>query len=306
MTRPLDTTPFRLSQLILASTLLLAGCKSEEPAQPPAASKTPAPDSKPQAPGVKDNPSTDDNPSAPTAVTKDNARGTAVIRGKAVLAGTANAPTLISIANDPVCEKAHQGTKKKIPVEASIVYRDQNNAVPYVFVYVKKGIEGKYDPPDEPVLLDQKGCQYHPHVFGMIAGQDIAVKNSDPTNHNVHSLPQKNNQFNFAQPNPAVKVLGNRSAFPRPEMGIKIKCDVHPWMNAWCHVMKHPFFDVTKDHFDCPTGGGKESDRGTFEIEQLPAGRYEIEAWHETLGTLTQTVTLADGEEKEIVFTFKK
>ncbi len=235
----------------------------------------------------------------------DNEKGTAVIKGKVVLEGVLKAQRA-SVKNDAFCEKTHKKTKGKLPIQGSIFYKKQGNAIPYVFVYVKKGIDGKYDVPSEPVVLDQKGCQYTPHVFGMIAGQTIDVKNSDKTLHNVHSLPKKNQLFNFSQPNPAVKSLKGRAGFPKPEMDIKIKCDAHPWMNARCHVMKHPFFDVTKDHVECPKGSGKEPQRGTFEIGELPPGDYVIEAWHETLGTVSQSVSLADGEEKEIIFTFKK
>lgn len=233
----------------------------------------------------------------------DNEKGTAVIKGKAVFEGAVKTKG-VKIANDPVCVKAHP--KKRIPAQGTIVYKKQNNALPYVFVYVK-GIKGKYDQPAAAVVLDQQGCMYHPHVFGMVVGQEIDIKNSDSTNHNVHALPRKNAQFNFAQPNVGLKKLTGRDTFTKSEYGknaIKIKCDVHPWMGAWCHVMTHPFFDVTKDHEQCPKG--KEAGRGTFEIKDLPAGQYEVVAWHEVYGTVSQNVSVADGETKEIVFTFKK
>ena len=91
--------------------------------------------------------------------------------------------------------------------------------------------------------------------------------------------------------------------FNRPELAIKIKCDVHPWMNAWCHVMAHPFFDVTVSH---EVDGGDKSKRGCFEIKELPAGEYEIVAWHEKLGTVSQKVKVGDGETKEIELKMSK
>ncbi len=239
------------------------------------------------------------------SATADNEKGTAVIKGKVVLEGVASKPKAVRVQTDPVCQKAHP--KGFFPAEATIVYTKQANAVPYVFVYVKKGIAGKYTAPDTAVVIDQKNCMYSPHVFGMIAGQAIDVKNSDDTNHNVHSLPKKNNGFNFAQAQPGIKKLEGSKTFNRAEFGknaVKIKCDIHPWMGAWCHVMKHPFFDVTKDHKECPKG--QEAGRGTFEITELPAGQYEVEAWHEKFGTVTQSVSVADGETKEITFTFKQ
>lgn len=228
----------------------------------------------------------------------DGPKGTAVVKGKVVLDGEAKLKALPAMTADPVCAKANP---KSVPDEATLVYKAEGNAVPFAFVYVKE-VKDKYDAPANPAVLDQKGCVYHPHVFGMVAGQTLDIKSSDPTAHNVHALPKKNAQFNKAQPNPSTITLSGKDTFTRPEMGIKIKCDVHSWMSAWCHVMPHPFFDTTKSHYETD----KKEERGTFAIKDLPAGEYEIVAWHETFGEVSQKVTVKDGETKEIQFTFKK
>ncbi len=234
------------------------------------------------------------------AVRADNEKGTAVIKGKAVFEGAPPKPKALPIAGDNHCVQAHKTPEAD---QGTIVYTGSGNTIPYVFVYVKSGIKGKYDPPTEPVVIDQKDCTYHPHVFGMVAGQQLDIKNSDPTNHNIHSLAKKNPAFNFAQPNKGmVKTLKGSETFSREEVMVKVKCDVHAWMSTYIGVLTHPFFSVTKDHIQCPKGN--EAGRGTFEIASLPAGDYEIEAVHETFGVMSQKVSVKDGETKEIEFKF--
>lgn len=228
----------------------------------------------------------------------DNEKGTAVIKGKVTFDGTPS-PTqqLPAMTGDAYCA---QQNPKPLPDQSTIVYTKEGNAIPYVFVYAKEGpvTKNKYDVPSEPVVIDQKGCVYHPHVFGMIAGQQMNIKSSDATNHNIHSLPKKNTEFNIGQPQPGVIERKGKDTFNKPETAIKFKCDVHSWMTAWCFVMTHPFFSVTKDHNEAKSA----TERGTFEIKDLPAGEYTLEAWHEKFGAVTQKVTVKDGETKEIEF----
>jgi hypothetical protein len=225
-----------------------------------------------------------------------NEKGTATIKGKVIFDGEAPAAKPLPPMNaDQVCAKAHS---KPQPDQGTIVYTKDGNTIPYVFAYIKSGLKGKYDAPGEPVVIDQKGCIYHPHVLGMVAGQPMQIKNSDPTNHNIHSLASKNPKFNFAQPNAGmVKDLKSGDTFNKPEIMVKIKCDVHAWMSCFVGVCAHPFFDVTKCH---ETDGGDKSKRGTFEIKNVPAGEYEVEFWHENFGTVTQKVTVKDGETQEL------
>ncbi|HWL94057.1 MAG TPA: carboxypeptidase regulatory-like domain-containing protein, partial [Phycisphaerae bacterium] len=228
----------------------------------------------------------------------DGKKGTAVIKGKVVLDEATPPPKIkpLDMKADATCQKQHATPQAD---QGLIVYKDQGNAVPYVFCYVKKGADEKYDVPATPVVIDQKGCVYHPHVMGMIAGQGMDILNSDPVNHNIHSLAKKNPQFNFAQPQQNMKKeLRGNDTFTKPEVMAKVKCDVHGWMSSYVGVLTHPFFSVTKDHEAAPKG--KEAERGTFEIKELPAGKYEIEFWHETFGVVTQEVEVKDGETKEL------
>ena len=137
--------------------------------------------------------------------------------------------------------------------------------------------------------LDQKGCHYVPHVFGMMAKQKLLIKNTDDTLHNIHAMPTANKEFNIGQPNQGMETT---RTFAQPEVMVHFKCDVHPWMSAYVGVLSHPFFGVTGED-------------GTFSIKGLPAGEYTLEAWHEKYGPQTQTVKVAAGESKTVDFKFK-
>ena len=234
-------------------------------------------------------------------VLADGAKGTAVIKGKIVYEGVPPKMVKIKMGGDPVCDGLNKAKSPPTVDQGKIVYKKQGNAVPYVFVYLKKGVKDKFDPPEKPVVLNQTGCMYTPHVFGMIAKQGMDIVNSDPVNHNVHSLAKKNNQFNFAQPTiNMTKALRGKNTFTKTEVMVKIKCDVHSWMSAYVGVLTHPFFDVSKSHADTKV----KEERGTFEIKDVPAGEYVVAAWHEKFGVVTETVTIGDGETKEIEFKF--
>lgn len=131
---------------------------------------------------------------------------------------------------------------------------------------------------------------YAPHVFGVQVGQPIQIRNSDSFQHNIHALPETNRPFNFSQP---VQGMENERTFQQPEVMVRIKCDVHGWMEAWAGVVSHPYHSTTDDE-------------GGFNLANLPAGEYVVEAWHEEYGTQTQTVTVGDGETATVDFTFSE
>jgi hypothetical protein len=171
------------------------------------------------------------------------------------------------------------------------VVLNPNGTLRNVFVYVKEGLgEQKFDAPKEAVVFDQRGCQYNPKVFGIQVNQPLEIINSDDTLHNVHSLSANSPQFNLGMP---IKGMKLKKSFSKPEVMVKIKCEVHPWMGAYAGVLDHPFYSVS----------GEE---GSFEIKNLPPGQYVIEAWHEKYGLLTQNVTIgADSDTQAIQFEYK-
>jgi plastocyanin len=205
------------------------------------------------------------------------------ITGSIKLEGTPPAAATINLSSDDYCEKnAITKTTRSFVVDGGGL---QN-----VFVYVKDGLGNlKFPIPTTAVVLDQKGCWYQPRVSGIQVGQPFNIVNSDDTLHNVHAVPMANREFNRGQ-----RLTGEKfsTVFTVPEVMVPFKCDVHRWMNAWVGVVAHPFYAVS--------GAG-----GAFELKGLPPGTYTIEAWHEKLGTQTQTVTLSAKETKPIAFTFK-
>jgi hypothetical protein len=208
------------------------------------------------------------------------------ITGTVTFAGTA--PNLKPLAMDaePVCHKMHAGK----PVANEMLVLGSGNTMGNIMVWVSKGLPaGKTWPvPTTPVVLDQRGCQYLPHVTGIMVGQPYRILNNDGILHNIHTLPKVNPAFNRGQP---ATVKEMTTSFPKPETMLQVKCDVHPWMSAYIGVFTHPFYSVT----------GAD---GKFTIPGLDAGTYEITAWHERLGTQTASITVGATETKTQAFKF--
>jgi plastocyanin len=187
---------------------------------------------------------------------------------------------------DPVCGSAHSG-----PVFSESFKMADDGSMAEALVYLRN-VSYSGGAPSEPAVLDQVGCIYEPHVFGMMAGQDLLIKNSDATLHNIHSMPKVNKEFNFAMP----KVVKEKTAtFGKSEPApFYIKCDVHPWMKTWVLVSDHPYFAVTDAS-------------GNFSIDGIPPGTYEVVCWQEKFKkkSLTATVTIGDGETTQD-FTFTR
>jgi plastocyanin len=206
------------------------------------------------------------------------------IAGTVRFEGTPPKPRPVRMEADPLC----------VPVGKGVVFETllvgTGGGVQNAFVYVKSGLANKTFPaPTKPVSIDQKGCRYTPHVFGVQVGQPLSIHNSDPAVHNVNAIAKVNKGFNLIQPK---GVPSSTKTFEKPEIMVPIRCDVHSWMTAWAGVVNHPFFAVS------------ETD-GRFTIAGLPAGKYTLEAWHEELGTQTQEVVLDAKKGAAPAFVFK-
>jgi plastocyanin len=208
----------------------------------------------------------------------------ASLTGVVKFEGTPPKATRIDMSQDPICAKAHA-----TPVVTEDVVVGANGGLANVVIYVSDGLGTRtFEPPSEPVVFEQKGCQYKPHVLALQANQKLDVVNNDETTHNIHPNPANNREWNMTQPHG----VPLEKTFAREEIAIPVKCNVHPWMKGYIAVFKHPYFVVSdKD--------------GKFDLKNLPPGSYTITAWQEKLGVLNQKIAVAAGEAKSLDFTFK-
>ena len=198
------------------------------------------------------------------------------ISGTVKFKGTAPAPKKLDVGKDKeVCDKSPK-------MESSLLVSNGNLANAVVTITdIQKGkkIELK------KVTLDQKGCEYHPHVLAFPAGSTVEILNPDGILHNVHSYSKANSPFNQAQPK-FKKSLEVK--IEKPEV-IEVKCDVHGWMHGWLVATENPYFALTDNS-------------GSFKLTDVPAGTYTVEVWHEKLGKSTQKVTVKAKEDAKVNF----
>lgn len=192
----------------------------------------------------------------------------------------------LTMEKDPTCHGLH-----KTPIKAENLILGKKGALGNVIIKIVSGLPNvKYAPPQSPALISQRGCKYSPHVSVVQKGQRVHFLNPNKTSHNIHSKSRVNRAFNTIMPKYKKKY---DMSFKKVEEPFELKCDVHPWMNAWVTVTDHPFFAVS-------------SSNGQFTIKGIPAGTYEVEAWHEMFGKKTATIKLVGPDSKTLDFTFAK
>jgi hypothetical protein len=206
----------------------------------------------------------------------------AELSGRVVLRGTP--PPEIPIAMEPLCNSLHPSGS--VVTTRHYVVGSQG-ALANVLVWLKNATPNPAFAGSEMPVLDQAGCMFQPYVLGVVTGQPFRIRNSDPTLHNLHATPRQNREFNVAQP---AGVALTPFSFRNPELAIRIKCDVHPWMFAYVHVLEHPYFAITDTN-------------GVFRIPiGFPAGRYVVGASHLKAGAVEREIQLHGGEQRELDF----
>lgn len=206
------------------------------------------------------------------------------VSGTVRLQGNPPSRRQINMAAVPNCSKQHS-----LPALTEEVVPGNGGTLQNVIVYLKGDLVSyAFKVPESPVKLDQNGCIYKPHVIALMVGQPLEVTNSDQATHNIHSLAKANRPRNDSQSPGTAPII---QSFSHQEIAIQVKCNVHPWMKAYVAVLSNPYFQITGED-------------GSFEIKNVPPGKYELSAWHELYGTSENTITVGPNESKTVTITF--
>ena len=117
----------------------------------------------------------------------------------------------------------------------------------------------------------------------------VINKNSDPVLHGIHTFMNGKFAYNLAIPPDGYEIKRKLK-----KAGIMtIKCNPHPWMIGYAYIFAHPYAAVTNE-------------KGEFSIKDIPAGSYEVKAWHEGFGEISLgNVTVTAGGEAKVKAGFK-
>jgi len=204
------------------------------------------------------------------------------VNGNVTYTGFTAKPKTIDMAKEPSCARQHA-----TPLTTEGAMTGPNNSLENVVVYISAGAPDD-NAPSQSVKLEQRGCQYVPHVLAFQVNQTLIIANDDQTSHNIHPLPRINREWNKSQPAGSPPIS---EKYDKPEF-ILVKCNVHAWMRGYFAVMKNSHYAVTKND-------------GKFKLPNLPPGKYTITAWHETYGDQSQDVTISGSETQTVNFSFK-
>lgn len=183
------------------------------------------------------------------------------LKGRFVVEGTAPTPPPLTVDKDQFC------IDKKPTNDTVVVGKDGSlaNAVVYLFLGRRGKVEVHPDYAEllkKPVTLDNNGCSFQPHVVAVATGQPLMIKNSDPVGHNTNATNLFNETIAAGEERP--KTFAKAGALPVP-----VSCGIHPFMKGHLLIQEHPYMAVSGED-------------GSFEIKNIPAGKFDFQFWHET------------------------
>ncbi len=204
------------------------------------------------------------------------------VSGRVTYTGSPAKPKVIDMAKEPSCAKQHAE-----PPMTESALTGPNDSLENVVVFISAGIADE-SAPSQPARLEQKGCQYVPHILVFQVNQPLEIVNDDQTSHNIHPLPRLNREWNKSQPAGAPPIS---EKYDKPEF-VLVKCNIHAWMRGYFAVLKNSHYALT----------GSD---GGFKLPNLPPGKYTVTAWHESYGEQSQDVTITGTEPQTVNFSFK-
>ncbi len=214
---------------------------------------------------------------APLALAEEKGAGGAIC-GKVTWDGPVPEPKKLEVNKDnEKCECMPSGAKDKFKLDESLVVDSASKGVAHCVVYLKGATGG---PTLGPATIDQKGCQFVPHVALVSKGQKVKVLNPDKIDHNFHVWGKKSGNLTIQKFKQAMEVSADY--FAEAEF-IHTTCDIHAWMSGWIAVVDNGYAAVTNE-------------KGEYKIEGIPPGKYTVALWHEPLSKEGQAVMQEKGE----------
>lgn len=178
---------------------------------------------------------------------------------------------------------AAQDSSETGTVEGTVEGDEENFARTVVYL---EDVPGDFDPPEDPAVIDQKNQKFVPKVLPILVGTTVDFENSDNTGHNVMSPDGEGYDL-------GVWGKGETRSHTFESTGVYTQlCRLHPSMVGYVVVLANPYFS-------------KVADDGSFQIEDVPAGTYELTGWSEREDPETIEVTVEAGESTEAALTLE-
>ena len=220
-------------------------------------------------------------------------KGYGTIKGKFVLKGDVPKPVFLIKGGKLVDGGAVPKDPKICAAKAlrsdALIIDPRHKGIGNVFIYLRakpRKVHPKLrKAPATKLEFDQVGCRFIPHTLFVRTGQTVLVKSNDNCSHNTHTVPFANEEENFTVTPKFRKGIPLKFESSEP-LPMKVKCDIHPWMNSFWLVLNHPYGAIT---VSVPDTKKKQDGSviGTFEIPLIPYGEYTFVVWHEEAGYIT-------------------